>query len=308
METKTTSDIHLPPGFRFHPSDEELIVYYLKNKVTSNPLPASVVADLDLYKYNPWELPKKASFGEDEWYFFTPRDRKYPNGARPNRATASGYWKATGTDKPILTSCGTTSIGVKKALVFYGGRPPKGIKTDWIMHEYRLLDSLSLNPKNKASMRLDDWVLCRVRQKNSFPRSTWEDPNDPSYYEPLAAGYFPKVNDPNTEMVKNYLYNDCPMLPYIFASQDFSCIDEASSSSFQSSDKSFASLLYEGDSVDKDIPQFSVTSFNNLLINNPLKRNQKCYINIPPSKKIIKRNPDEREDTAIITIKENEVM
>ena len=93
-------------------------------------------------------------FGQDEWYFFTPRDRKYPNGVRPNRAAASGYWKATGTDKPILTSCGTRSIGVKKALVFYKGRPPKGVKTDWIMHEYRLLDSMFRTLKHKGSMRV----------------------------------------------------------------------------------------------------------------------------------------------------------
>lgn len=71
---------------------------------------------------------------------------------RPNRAAASGYWKATGTDKPILTSCGTKSVGVKKALVFYKGRPPKGIKTDWIMQEYRLLDTIVW--KQKGSMRV----------------------------------------------------------------------------------------------------------------------------------------------------------
>lgn len=86
----------------------------------------------------------KAKFGEHEWYFFSPRDRKYPNGARPNRAATSGYWKATGTDKPILSTAQhqqQKKVGVKKALVFYGGKPPKGIKTNWIMHEYRLTDS-----------------------------------------------------------------------------------------------------------------------------------------------------------------------
>jgi hypothetical protein len=88
----------------------------------------------------------KATFGEQEWYFFSPRDRKYPNGARPNRAATSGYWKATGTDKPILTSNGAQKVGVKKALVFYGGKPPKGIKTNWIMHEYRLINN---NPSSK---------------------------------------------------------------------------------------------------------------------------------------------------------------
>lgn len=70
----------------------------------------------------------KATFGEQVSYFFSPGDRKYPNGARPNRAATSGYWKATGTDKVILTSNGNQKVGVKKALVFYGGKPPKGLK------------------------------------------------------------------------------------------------------------------------------------------------------------------------------------
>lgn len=72
---------------------------------------------------------------EKEWYFFSPRDRKYPNGSRPNRAAGSGYWKATGADKPIGK---LKPMGIKKALVFYAGKAPKGVKTNWIMHEYRL--------------------------------------------------------------------------------------------------------------------------------------------------------------------------
>jgi hypothetical protein len=80
----------------------------------------------------------KALYGDGEYYFFSPRDRKYPNGIRPNRAAGSGYWKATGTDKPIHDAATGESVGVKKALVFYKGRPPRGTKTSWIMHEYRL--------------------------------------------------------------------------------------------------------------------------------------------------------------------------
>ncbi|KAH9604563.1 hypothetical protein KSS87_010860 [Heliosperma pusillum] len=173
----------LPPGFRFHPTDEELIVHYLKRKASSSPLPVAIIAEVDLYKFDPWELPSKAIFGENEWYFFSPRDRKYPNGARPNRAATSGYWKATGTDKPIVTSIGNQKVGVKKALVFYGGKPPRGIKTDWIMHEFRIIDANhnSKTPHSfgalskKASLRLDDWVLCRIYKKNNTQRPSDHD-------------------------------------------------------------------------------------------------------------------------------------
>ncbi|PKA66965.1 NAC transcription factor 29 [Apostasia shenzhenica] len=160
----------LPPGFRFHPTDEELILHYLRNRAAASPCPASIIAEVDIYKFDPWDLPEKAKFGDREWYFFSPRDRKYPNGIRPNRAAGSGYWKATGTDKPIASA--SENIGVKKALVFYKGRPPKGIKTNWIMHEYRLVDSHSSNTYKPIrlrdqSMRLDDWVLCRIYKKSN---------------------------------------------------------------------------------------------------------------------------------------------
>ncbi|KAI0498159.1 hypothetical protein KFK09_021400 [Dendrobium nobile] len=163
----------LPPGFRFHPTDEELIIHYLRNRTAaaSSPSPVSIIAEVDIYKFDPWDLPEKALFGDREWYFFTPRDRKYPNGVRPNRAAVSGYWKATGTDKAI--SSGSNNVGVKKALVFYKGKPPKGFKTNWIMHEYRLADSQNSNKYRPMSMRLpdhsmrmDDWVLCRIYRKS----------------------------------------------------------------------------------------------------------------------------------------------
>ncbi|XP_072958714.1 NAC transcription factor 29-like [Typha angustifolia] len=163
----------LPPGFRFHPTDEELVLHYLRNRTASKPCPVSIIAEVDIYKFDPWDLPEKAVFGDREWYFFSPRDRKYPNGVRPNRAAASGYWKATGTDKPIQMSKGNhENIGVKKALVFYKGRPPKGLKTNWIMHEYRLAEAQTSNNYRPmkfkdSSMRLDDWVLCRIYKKSS---------------------------------------------------------------------------------------------------------------------------------------------
>ncbi|XP_023553163.1 NAC transcription factor 56 [Cucurbita pepo subsp. pepo] len=205
---------NLPPGFRFHPTDEELVVHYLKKKANSVPLPVAIIAEVDLYKFDPWELPAKATFGEQEWYFFSPRERKYPKGARPNRAATSGYWKATGTDKPVLASGGSNQkVGVKKALVFYGGKPPKGIKTNWIMHEYRLADnkpSINKPPgydlaNKKNSLKLDDWVLCRIYKKNNSHRGMDQEREDSM--DDIMIGSIPqslRLNDEYPKLGINY--------------------------------------------------------------------------------------------------------
>jgi len=80
---------------------------------------------------------KIGSGPQNEWYFFSHKDKKYPTGTRTNRATTAGFWKATGRDKAIYHT-NSKRIGMRKTLVFYTGRAPHGQKTDWIMHEYRL--------------------------------------------------------------------------------------------------------------------------------------------------------------------------
>ncbi|MBA0843288.1 hypothetical protein Goarm_000490 [Gossypium armourianum] len=42
------------PGFRFHPTDEELIGFYLKRKVQQRPPSMEFIKQLDIYKYDPW--------------------------------------------------------------------------------------------------------------------------------------------------------------------------------------------------------------------------------------------------------------
>ncbi|KAK1270724.1 NAC transcription factor 29 [Acorus gramineus] len=155
MEDKPTL-VKLPPGFRFHPTDEELIVHYLKRKVSSSPLPARFIPDVDLCRFDPWDLPGDL---ERERYFFCVRSAKYPNGSRSNRAGVSGYWKATGKDRQVLR--GGQVVGVKKSLVFYKGKAPSGSRTDWVMHEYRL----AATTNGGGNSINENWVLCRIFPK-----------------------------------------------------------------------------------------------------------------------------------------------
>ncbi|KAL2622655.1 hypothetical protein R1flu_002860 [Riccia fluitans] len=158
----------LPPGFRFHPTDEELVTYYLQNKVGNSNLNVQAITEVDLNKCEPWDLPAKAKMGEKEWYFFSLRDRKYPTGMRTNRATEAGYWKATGKDREVMNSRTSRLVGMKKTLVFYRGRAPKGEKTNWIMHEYRIEGSeSSASLSHSPKLSKDEWVVCRIFQKSA---------------------------------------------------------------------------------------------------------------------------------------------
>ncbi|KAM7518643.1 hypothetical protein LguiB_017605 [Lonicera macranthoides] len=151
-----------PPGFRFHPTDEELVLYYLKRKICRRKLKLDIISETDVYKWDPEELPgiSKLKTGDRQWFFFSPRDRKYPNAARSNRATMHGYWKATGKDRTI--SCNSRSVGIKKTLVYYGGRAPSGLRTDWVMHEYTL-DEEELKRCQNAK---DYYALYKVYKKS----------------------------------------------------------------------------------------------------------------------------------------------
>ncbi|KAJ8442211.1 hypothetical protein Cgig2_005151 [Carnegiea gigantea] len=159
--------VTLPPGFRFHPTDEELVAYYLKRKINGHKIDLEIIPEIDLYQLEPWELPGKSLLPSNdlEWYFFSPRDRKYPNGSRTNRATKGGYWKSTGKDRKVSSQM--RAVGMKKTLVYYQGRAPNGQRTDWVMHEYRLDEAECEIPSGLQ----DAYALCRVFKKSSITSS-----------------------------------------------------------------------------------------------------------------------------------------
>ncbi|CAN6285794.1 unnamed protein product [Urochloa humidicola] len=152
------------PGFRFHPTEEELLDFYLAHMVHGKKLHFDIIGTLNIYRHDPWDLPAMAKIGEREWYFFVPRDRKAGSGGRPNRTTERGFWKATGSDRAIRSSADTKRvIGLKKTLVFYQGRAPRGTKTDWVMNEYRLPDYAT--GRGAPPPPKEDMVLCKIYRK-----------------------------------------------------------------------------------------------------------------------------------------------
>ncbi|KAK8559293.1 hypothetical protein V6N13_098868 [Hibiscus sabdariffa] len=168
----------LPSGYRFKPRDEELVDFYLKRKIQNKKLPPNIFRDVHLYNYDPDTLTAMNNNASSngvttEWFFFTPRERKYANGMRPRRCAGHGFWKASGKDKEVFSK--GEKIGLRKTLVFYKGKSFKGdkTKTDWRMHEYVLIKAPERQRLGKEDMRLDDWVLCKVYKKlNKDKRSS----------------------------------------------------------------------------------------------------------------------------------------
>ncbi|KAA8522557.1 hypothetical protein F0562_013082 [Nyssa sinensis] len=186
-----------PPGFRFHPTDEELVLYYLKRRICRRRLKLDIIGETDVYKWDPEDLPgqSKLKTGDRQWFFFSPRDRKYPNGARSNRATRHGYWKATGKDRTIAYN--SRSVGLKKTLVFYRGRAPTGERTDWVMHEYTV-DEEELK---RCQAVQDYYALYKVYKKSGPGPKNGEQYGAPFKEEDWADEEHSNVN--GTALLKN---------------------------------------------------------------------------------------------------------
>ncbi|PIN19302.1 hypothetical protein CDL12_08020 [Handroanthus impetiginosus] len=177
----------LPPGFRFEPTDEEIVFLYLARKTFSNPLPAVLIPDIDnILSFDPWELP--GNLEEDRYFFSNKEDNN-----RSGTGTRSGYWKSTGSVKRISCSKTTAIVGIRKSFVFYKvGKHENGrraVRTDWIMHEYYIAlsentanNDTTINQMNVNSqgslVRIGNWTLCHIfLEKTSTKTQVDEDDN-----------------------------------------------------------------------------------------------------------------------------------
>ncbi|XP_051116622.1 NAC domain-containing protein 53-like [Andrographis paniculata] len=198
----------LGPGFRFHPTDEELVQYYLRRKMCGKVFRFDAISEIDVYKAEPWDLPhmSKLKTRDLEWYFFSVLDKKYGNGARTNRATDKGYWKTTGKDRAVFHK--TQVVGMKKTLVYHIGRAPKGERTNWVMHEYRLVDMES----EKSGILKDAYVLCRIFQKSGSGPKNGEQYGAPFVEEEWDDEELELV--PENTVTENVDFDDDALLDY----------------------------------------------------------------------------------------------
>ncbi|KAF5754176.1 putative transcription factor NAM family [Helianthus annuus] len=173
------------PGFRFEPTDQELMVHYLQPKIQSLPLPYPIPEE-DVCGSDPWNLPGDP---QEERYFLCPVVTKYPNGKRTNRTTPSGRWKSTSANKPIFDSQ-NNHVGTKKTFVFYVFSPGSGFRTDWFMHEYKLANSIH---------GVQNWVVCKVFFKNRARNDAVEDVEEVQVRNTGAVYYVPRDFDLNLD-------------------------------------------------------------------------------------------------------------
>ncbi|XP_062112710.1 NAC domain-containing protein 90-like [Humulus lupulus] len=174
------------PGYRFYPTEEELISFYLHNKLEGqredlNRLINRVIPLLDIYEFNPWDLPQYSGVpcqgDPEQCFFFIPRQESEARGGRPSRLTETGYWKATGSPSYVYSSRNRI-IGLKRTMVFYNGRAPHGTKTQWKMNEYKAI-AIQGEPTITSSttatpdppLLRQEFSLCRVYKKTKCLRA-----------------------------------------------------------------------------------------------------------------------------------------
>ncbi|ONK78453.1 uncharacterized protein A4U43_C02F18940 [Asparagus officinalis] len=121
----------LPLGFLFHPTGDVVIRHFLRNKVLGAPLPINPIKEIDVYLFEPDELPITISDSDERWmYFFV-----YMTEENSDRSTPKGYWKLDVSDELIKDPDTKEIIGLKNTFIYYRKElgPNGRYKIKWTM-------------------------------------------------------------------------------------------------------------------------------------------------------------------------------
>ncbi|XP_050211273.1 NAC transcription factor 32-like [Mercurialis annua] len=233
-QNKFEEQYFVPPCYRFDPTDKDLIDF-LNLKVKCLPLPPNPIHVEDIYQYHPQNLIERYTMiREKEWYFFSPRTKKYPNGERPDRSAGNGFWKASGAQKPI-----SNSLGFKMKLDYYENKNQiltkkrkdtvDYRKTTWKMHEY----TFKHPHQDRTNMQLDEYVLCKIYNSKKAKKQDDKDGAEAENTNSMpqnneivactsnsaATNYFAPVDHQITPRINPYLH-DISVPQYVQHSAD----------------------------------------------------------------------------------------
>ncbi|XP_065865263.1 NAC domain-containing protein 55-like [Euphorbia lathyris] len=139
-------------GFRFNPTDQELIEILLHKASSQEMSSLSFITHINIYEHEPHLLHwnESAAVGKDERYYYYKKENE------SREVAGRGWWKATSHVKKVYVNGNV--VGLKRPLTFHryrdnGTSRSNAIKTNWIMHEY----TLHSNPT--------EWRLCKLKYK-----------------------------------------------------------------------------------------------------------------------------------------------
>uniref|UniRef100_A0A9I9CVH4 NAC domain-containing protein n=1 Tax=Cucumis melo TaxID=3656 RepID=A0A9I9CVH4_CUCME len=154
----------LPLGFTFCPTDEELLGYYLFNKVLGEQAPLLELPVIDLYIHEPSEIWQKCGgVDKQDVYFFTTLKKKKSRIIRKVGSNGN-TWSCENRARQVFSST-IDHLLLGSVKRFHYQKPKAKDCTDindctWIMYEYTL--DPSIVPKGLVH---DSYVLCMIRKK-----------------------------------------------------------------------------------------------------------------------------------------------
>ncbi|KAL5749120.1 hypothetical protein ACOSP7_023723 [Xanthoceras sorbifolium] len=172
----------LPAGYKFLPTEEELVVYYLENKVFCRPIPPHVILECgyhDIFSKSPKEIVASSSWKGLGWsgkecYFFIPEDDEdfdfdFDFNGKTIRMVGNGigFWKSNVDEKKALINMNGEIFALKKNLTYFSGRSSsEAKKTHWRMVVY----SLPTQSYTKNNFKGRKWVLGRVKRGPDYSK------------------------------------------------------------------------------------------------------------------------------------------
>uniref|UniRef100_A0A0D9WY44 NAC domain-containing protein n=1 Tax=Leersia perrieri TaxID=77586 RepID=A0A0D9WY44_9ORYZ len=160
----------LLPGFKFNPSDDDLVTSYLLHRLQGNPLPLhGVILEADPLTTPPWKLLAEHGLG-DEGFFFAEARAKNGKGKRQKRTVeGGGFWQG----QRMCGGGGVEGISWSKYMLSFFAEGEKG-SSGWVMHEFAVTSppELASSPVRLYRVRFSGHGRKRRREPESEEAST----------------------------------------------------------------------------------------------------------------------------------------